>query len=82
MRWLLASMYLRRHRDIIAAEGVALRYAPDVVDITCPACGVAFVGDLAPDVDPAELEAETWAVEEQLRAWPARVSSTATQRPR
>jgi hypothetical protein len=32
-----------RHRDIIAAEGVALRHVPDVVDVTCPGCGHTYI---------------------------------------
>jgi hypothetical protein len=33
MRWLLASMYVRRHRDIVAAVGVAPHHTPHAVDV-------------------------------------------------
>src|SRR6476646_2883417 len=66
MRWLLASMYIRRHREIVAAEGVALHHAPDVVDITCPDCGQTYIADLEPDEDPPELEWLAWLAEQRL----------------
>jgi hypothetical protein len=66
MRWLLASRYIRRHRDIVAAEGVELRHAPDVVDVVCPGCGQTYIADLEPHEDPPELEWPAWLAEQRL----------------
>jgi hypothetical protein len=59
MRFLLASLYRREYRAMIAAEGIPLDVAPDPV-VRCPRCDVLYVADLAPDADPWDLEAAEW----------------------
>lgn len=60
MRFLLASLHRAVYRAQVAAEGVPLEMAPDIVDVTCPRCGALFVADLTPDDDPWDLEAQEW----------------------
>jgi hypothetical protein len=60
------SPYRAEYRALIAAEGLALDVAPEVVEITCPRCGSVYVADLAPDEEPWDLEAREWQALVQL----------------
>jgi hypothetical protein len=56
MRWLMAAIYMPRHREIVAAEDVPLHHAPGVVDIAYPNCGQPIFADLASDDDAPEQD--------------------------
>ncbi|MGD9891649.1 MAG: hypothetical protein AB7R89_28705 [Dehalococcoidia bacterium] len=66
MRLLLASLYRAEYKALIAAEGIALDVAPDIVEIKCPRCEAVYVADLAPDEEPWDLEALEWQALVQL----------------
>lgn len=68
MRFLLASLFRAEYRAQVAAAGVPLEVAPDVVEVRCPRCELLYVADLAVDADPWDLEADEWEATVRLDA--------------
>lgn len=67
MRWLMATLHVGRHREMVAGGKLPSNYVPDVVDAMCPTCGTVYIADLTSGEDPTDLEAQQWDAEERLR---------------
>ena len=61
MHFLLASLYGAEYRQQIAAAGLSLDVAPDIVPVDCPRCQAGYVAERAIDDEPWDLEACEWA---------------------
>jgi hypothetical protein len=62
----MAALHVGRHREMVAGGALPPHAVPDVVDITCPVCGVVYIADLTSGADPPDLEMQCWAAEQHL----------------